>query len=161
MFVKILVAYFSQSGDTRKIAKLIRQKTDGKIFEIEPETPYQGEYDAVLERAKGEIENGIRPPLKAVPDSFDSYDTIFVGSPNWWSKVAPPVATFLSSGDLSGKTIIPFCTHGGGGVGEIAKDIAELCPASKLKPGFTLPGNSGERAEALVDAWLREIGIVR
>ena len=160
MYVKILVAYYSQSGDTRKVAKLIRQKTNGRIFEIEPETPYEGDYDAILEQAKKGIENGIHPDLKALPDSFDPFDTIFVGTPNWWSKVAPPVATFLSSGDLSGKTIIPFYTHGGGGTGEIEQEIAALCPNSTVKPGFILPGNSSSKAKALVDTWLRGAGFI-
>ena len=161
MLVKVLVAYYSQSGDTRKIAKLIRQKTDGKIFEIEPVTPYQGEYDAIIEQAKKDAENGVRPPLKALPESLEPYDTIFVGTPNWWSKVAPPVATFLTSCDLSGKVIVPFSSHGGGGAGEIEANIAELCPDSTIKPGFVLPGNTSSRPEDLVEAWLREIGIVK
>lgn len=160
MFVKILVAYFSQSGDTKKLARLIRQKTNGRLFEIEPETSYEGEYDDILKQAKKDLESGARPRLKAIPDSLDPYDTIFIGTPNWWSKVAPPVATFLSSCDLTGKTIIPFNTHGGEGTGEIEKNIAELCPASTVKPGFSLPGNSGTRAEDLIEAWLRSTGII-
>lgn len=160
MFVKTLVAYYSQSGGTRKVAKQIRAKTNGRIFEIEPETPYQGDYDAVVAQAKMDIENGIRPPLKALPESFDPFDTIFIGTPNWWSKVAPPVATFLASCDLSGKIIIPFYTHGGGGAGEIEKDIAALCPNSTVKPGFVMPGNSSSQVEELVESWLRKAGII-
>lgn len=160
MFVKILVAYYSQFGDTRKVAKLIRQKTSGKLFEIEPETPYHGEYDDIMERAKKEIEAGSHPALKTLPESFEPYDTFFIGTPNWLSKVAPPVATFLSSCDLSGKTIIPFYTHGGGGAGEIEKDIAELCPGATVKPGFARTGNFGSGTEALVEAWLRDTGII-
>jgi len=99
------------------------------------------------------------PALKNQIDHVESYDTIFVGSPNWWNTVAPPVATFLSENDLSGKTIVPFCTHGGGGLGRISKDIAELCPQSTILSSFEIYGSGGRDAQARVFAWLSKIGM--
>ncbi|NIV37833.1 MAG: flavodoxin, partial [Anaerolineae bacterium] len=103
---RILIVYYSYSpsGNTRRIADLIRQEVGGTVHEIEPEAPYPRSYDATVDQAKGEIQSGYKPPLKSDLDSAKAYDTIFVGSPNWWSTIAPPVATFLSQHDLSGKT---------------------------------------------------------
>ncbi|HOQ51880.1 MAG TPA: flavodoxin, partial [Candidatus Atribacteria bacterium] len=115
----ILIAYYSRSGNTRKLAQLIHQKVGGTVHEIQPEIPYPASYNATVEQAKKEIQAGFRPPLKTKIEHIEAYDTIFLGSPNWWSTIAPPVATFLEENDLSGKTIIPFCTHGGGGRGRI------------------------------------------
>jgi hypothetical protein len=80
--------------------------------------------------------------------------TVFIGSPNWWDTIAPPVATFLSEYDLSGKTIVPFCTHGGGGLGRIGRDIARLCSQSTVLSSFEIYGSGGGSAQARVSAWL-------
>jgi flavodoxin len=97
--------------------------------------------------------------LKTKIDHVEAYDTIFVGSPNWWDTIAPPVATFLSENDLSGKTIVPFCTHGGGGLGSISEDIAELCPQSTMLNSFEIYGSGGRDAQARVSAWLSKVGM--
>ena len=96
----ILVVYFSHSGNTYKIANLIHQEVGGTIHEIQPEVPYPNSYNAVVDQAKKEIQAGYKPALQSTLDRIESYDTIFVGSPNWWSTIAPPVATFLSEYDL-------------------------------------------------------------
>ena len=153
----ILVAYFSRSGNTRKIANLIQQEVGGTIHEIRPQDPYPSSYDAVVDQAKIEIRTGYRPPLQSTLYHIESYDTVFVGSPNWWNTIAPPVATFLSEYDLSGKTIVPFCTHGGGGLGRIGRDIAKLCPQSTVLSSFEIYGSGRGNAQAKVSAWLRNI----
>jgi flavodoxin len=155
----ILIVYYSRSGNTRKIANLIHQEVGGTIHEIQPEVPYPDSYNAVLDQAKKEIQAGYKPALQSTLDHIESYDTIFVGSPNWWSTIAPPVATFLSEYDLSGKTIVPFCTHGGGGLGRIGKDIAKLCPQSTILSSFEIYGSGTENAQAKVSAWLRKVGM--
>jgi flavodoxin len=155
----ILIAYFSRSGNTRKIASLIHQEVGGTIHEIQPEVPYPNSYDAVVDQAKKEIQAGYKPALQSTLDHIESYDTIFVGSPNWWSTIAPPVATFLSEYDLSGKTIVPFCTHGGGGLGRIGEDIAKLCTQSTILSSFEIYGSGTGNAQAKVSAWLREVGM--
>ncbi len=152
-----LIVYYSRSGNTRKIADLIQQEVGGTVHEIVPETPYPRSYDATVDQAKREIQAGYKPPLKSELDSVEAYDTVFVGSPNWWSTIAPPVATFLSAHDLSGKTIVPFCTHGGGGLGRIGQDIAKLCPRSTVLSCFGVYGSGGVDAQARVSAWLHDI----
>jgi flavodoxin len=115
----------------------------------------------VVEQAKKEIRAGYKPALQSTLDHIESYNTIFVGSPNWWSTIAPPVATFLSEYDLSGKTIVPFCTHGGGGLGRVERDIAKLCPQSTVLSSFEIYGSGTGNAQAKVAAWLHKIGMVQ
>jgi flavodoxin len=159
MATHILIAYFSRSGNTRKIAALIHQQVGGTLHEIRPQVPYPNSYNAVVDQAKKEIEAAYKPALQSDLEHIGSYDTIFVGSPNWWSTMAPPVATFLSEHDLSGKTIVPFCTHGGGGLGRIATDIARLCPRSTILSSFEIYGSGRGDAQARVSAWLSRVGM--
>lgn len=156
---KILIAYLTHSGNTRKIASYISNDMGGTTFEIEPETPYPNSYNAVVEQAKKEIKAGYKPALKTNMDNMESYDIIFIGSPNWWSTIAPPVATFLSAHDWSGKTVVPFCTHGGGGQARVLKDIAKLCPSATILDGFEVYGSGSGDTQAKISAWLRKIGV--
>lgn len=137
---KVLTIYYSHSGNTRKIANVIHQVADGDIVEIVPRDPYPNDYNTLVEQAKRELHSGYQPKLKDGVESVEPYDTIFVGSPNWWHTIAPPVITFLSDTDLSGKTIIPFITHGGGGLGRSALDIAVLCPNSTILKSLSVYG---------------------
>ena len=157
----ILVVYFTRSGNTREIANLIHREVGGVIHEIQPQVPYPKSYDAVVDQAGKEIKAGYKPALQSTLDHVESYDTIFVGSPNWWSTIAPPVATFLSQYDLAGKTIVPFCTHGGGGLARIAQDIARLCPHSTILGSFEIYESETGNAQARVAAWLRNIGMTQ
>lgn len=155
----ILIVYYSRSGNTRKIANLIHQEVGGTLHEIRPEVPYPNAYNATVEQAKKEIQAGYKPALQSTLDHIESYDTIFVGSPNWWSTIAPPVATFLSEYDVSGKTIVPFCTHGGGGLGRIVQDIAKLCSRSTVLSCFGVYGSGSGNVRAEVVAWLHEMSL--
>ncbi len=112
---KILVVYFSYSGNTREIANQIHESVGGDIFEIQTVDPYPSNYDAVVKQAKQEKEWGYKPALKTKIENIESYDVIFIGSPIWWGTIPQPVVTFLSEYNLSGKTIVPFCTHAGSG----------------------------------------------
>ena len=159
MAEQILIAYYSRSGNTRSVAHLIQQQVGGTIHEIQPIEPYPSSYEATVDQAKVEIESGYQPALASRLDHVDIYDTVFVGSPNWWSTIAPPVATFLSQYDLSGKTIVPFCTHGGGGLGRISHDISILCPQSTILSSFETYGRGTGNVQTQVSAWLRKIGI--
>jgi len=156
---KILVAYYSHSANTKKIAEEIHMKTGGTLCEIQPEISYPTDYDTVVEQAKKEINMGFRPRLKTKVENMESYDMIFIGSPNWWSTVAPPIATFLEENDLSGKIVAPFCTHGGGGEGKVKKDIAKLCPQSTITSCLSFYGSGGRDKQSKISSWLREIGI--
>ena len=110
---KVLVAYFSHSGNTREMARQIAEATNGDLFEIVPQSAYPAQYDAVTAQAKREIGRGYRPALKGRLPDIGAYDVVFVGSPCWWGTVAPPVATFLAAYDWSGKTVAPFMTQRG------------------------------------------------
>jgi len=157
MKANILIAYYTHSGNTQKLANLIRSGTGGTVFEIQPETRYPESYNVVVDQAKREIKAGYRPVLTSKIDDIGQYDTIFIGTPNWWSTVAPPVAAFLAEYDLSKKTVVPFCTHGGGGEGHVIADIEKMCPNATLLPGFAVYGNTA--APPQVSAWLKKIGI--
>lgn len=125
---KILIAYYSWSGHTKEVAEAIQEKTGGTLFRIETAKAYPEEYRATTEQAQKEINDGYRPELKAKVENIAQYDVIFIGSPNWWGTIAPAVSSFLASNDLKGKKIIPFITHGGGGVQNTIKDLTAQCP---------------------------------
>lgn len=152
-----LVVYYSHSGNTRAVAELIARETGGSIWEILPQTNYPTSYNAVVKQAKQEIQAGHLPEINGTFSGLDACDTVFVGTPNWWSTIAPPVATFLSNNDLAGKTVVPFCTHGGGGGGRIEAEVAKLCPASILRQGIIISGNGGAGLEKTIKSWLADV----
>ncbi len=160
----ILVAYFSWSGNTQQVARWISDKTGGEIFRITPEVAYTNE--DVFDRAKNELDNGVRPPLSShiEADVMAEYDVIFVGFPIWWYDLPTPVWSFLEEYDLSGKTVIPFFTHNGSssGAGSIST-VTELCPNSTVLTDnyFTYSGNNVANAESTVDEWLTELGYMK
>ena len=122
---KILVTYFSHSGNTWEIANQIHINVSGNIFEIQSVKPYPFDYDAVVEQAKQELRSDHKTALKTKIENLKSYDLIFIGFPIWWGTIPAPVKTFLSEYDFSGKTIIPFCTHEGSALGRSVEDISK------------------------------------
>jgi flavodoxin len=156
---KILVAYFSRSGNTREIADQIQKNVGGDIFEVQAEKPYPNEYDTVVKQARHELDSGYKPALKKRLENIRSYDLIFIGYPNWCSTFPAPVKTFLSEYDLSGKTIAPFCTHEGSGLGRSVTDISKLCPQSTVLEGVAVRGRDVKTAQNAVLEWLRRINI--
>jgi len=157
---RILVAYFSHSGNTRIIANQIHDKVDGDIFEIIAIDPYPGDYDEVVEKARKELRELFRPKLKTKVENMESYDVVFVGYPNWWNTIPMPVATFLSEYDFSEKTIIPFCTNEGSHLGQSVADIKVLCPQSTILDGLAVRGRDVKKAKGEISEWLRELGII-
>lgn len=160
-----LIVYYSWSGNTEIIAKLIQEEIGGDLFELTPVQAYPSNYTACVEQAKGEIHaKAIHarfvPKLKALPDSLDNYDNIFIGTPIWWHTMSSPILTFLSNFDLSGKTIIPFSTHGGGGRGHYIEDIRKLCQDSNILDDILLFGNGGRNAKKDISTWLNRIEIL-
>lgn len=153
---KILIVYFSQSGNTEIIARQIQKATDGDIFRLETATPYPKEYQALVDQAKKEIEAGYKPALKEKAVNPESYDIIFAGSPSWWSTIAPAVSTFLSAYDFAGKTIIPFITHEGSRMGRAGADIKKLSPGATVLAGLPVRGSSVQSAGPEVNKWVNE-----
>ena len=156
---KILVAYFSYSGNTREIANQIHKNAGGDIFEIQSVTKYPDDYDAVVQQARQELKSGHKPALKTKVENIKPYDLVFIGYPNWCSTIPAPVMAFLSQYDFSGKTIVPFCTHEGSGLGRSATDISKLCPKSTLLDGVAIKGSDVKTAQNKVSEWLRKIKI--
>ena len=139
--MKPLIVYYSYSGITRRLAEDIALITDGNLRELKPQKPYSFSYNTAVKEARAEIEKGYCPPLLQGAEPIEDTDVIFVGSPNWLKTFAPPVLSFLRSVDLSGKTIIPFCTHGGGGFGRMIEDYKRECKNSTIKDGIALRGD--------------------
>ncbi|MGP8155137.1 MAG: flavodoxin [Smithella sp.] len=154
-----LVAYFSYSGNTREIANQIHKSVGGDIFEIKSAESYPRDYDAVVAQAKQELKSGIKPALKTKMENIKSYDLVFIGYPNWCGTFPAPVKTFLSEYDFSKKTIVPFCTHEGSGLGRSVTDISKHCPTSTMLDGIAIRGGEVKTAQNKVSEWLRRIKI--
>jgi flavodoxin len=157
---KVLIACYSHSGNTKKVAESIKKVTGGTLFEIQPDPVYPADYNATVRQARDEKERGYTPALKHSIGDIKVYDITFVGSPNWFGAPASPVATFLSETDLSGKTVVPFCTHGGGGEAHVLSGIAEMCPSSEVLKGLAIRSSDCGNAEAMISKWLRDIKLV-
>ncbi len=156
---KILIAYYTRTGNTHTIAEAIQRQTGGALAEIRPVIPYPAQYHAVLKQAQAEIQSSARPAIETGIEHVDAYDTVFVGSPIWWGTVAPPVGTFLAAHRFAGKMMVPFYSHGGGGAGHAESDLARLCPNAIVKPGLAVRGNGGPTLAAQITAWLARIGV--
>ena len=137
----MLVVFYSHTGNTRAIARHIQALTGCDLLDLEPVTPYPRDYDTVVSQAKKEKQQGFLPPLKNPLDMVSRYDVILVGSPSWWGTFAGPVRTFLSTAALDGKTLVPFITHEGSGLGSAPADLRRLCPASQIREGWMAPAS--------------------
>jgi flavodoxin len=160
---KVLIAYFSWSGNTRTMALQIQKQVGGDLFEITTAKPYPKNYDECVAFAKKEQENKARPSLGAelkdkVKDISD-YEVIFIGYPNWWGTMPMVLFTFLEKYDLKGKTIVPFCTHGGGRWGRSLDDLKKLCPKSNVREGLAVSGNSVRQSRNDITKWLQKLEI--
>lgn len=151
---KILIGYFSHTGNTRKTANQIHELVGGDIVEIKTETPYPTNYNECADLAKREKESNARPKLSTKVADMNSYDVIFVGYPIWWYTAPMAIHTFLESYDLSGKTVIPFCTSGGSDVAESMDAIKNLCPNSTVLQGLTA-NNLND-----IKPWLSKLGML-
>lgn len=158
---KVLIVYFSWGGNTRNMAEQVKAATGADIFEIIPASAYPTDYNACVDQAKKEINSNYKPVLKTKLENIHSYDIIIVGSPNWWSTIAPPVATFLTSYDFAGKTILPFITHEGSRMGRSVTDIKALCPNSTILNGLPVRGSNVRNAGNDIRKWLQDSGIIK
>ena len=168
-----LIVYLSRTGNTKVVAELIQNKVGGKLVALEKENPYPEDYQKIVDQVDRENEEGYLPPLKTKIEDLESYDTIFIGFPTWDMQMPPPMKSFLTENDMSGKTIIPFNTNAGFGVGKGFEQLRELCPESDILEGFSVEGGyekrgvflaiEGEREEEVsdqVDTWLQKIGLL-
>ena len=164
---KILIAFFSRTNNTKALAEHIQSLVGGDIFQVVTKNPYPEGYRATTRVARAELNNDERPELAATisPEDMEKYDVIFLGYPNWWGTMPMAMFTFLEQYDLSGKTIVPFCTHGGGGLGRCPSDIAKLSPNATIHQGFAIRTGFfrflDRRAPNDVADWLRGLGFLR
>lgn len=154
---KRLVLFYSWSGNTRHIARIIAKKTGADLRELRPEADYPQNYDEVLSQAKEQIQRKQYPPLRPMDMDWNAYEAVYLGTPNWWSTTAPPVTAFLREMMPTDKTIIPFCTHGGGGEGKIAQVVRSHCIGCDVLPLLSIREDGGAQAETLVAQWLKRI----
>ena len=171
---KVLIVYLSRTNNTKTIAEIIHKNTGGTLVALELEKPYPENYRATVEQVVRENETGYLPPVKTKIDSIQNYDVVFVGFPTWGMKLPPPMKSFLKQYDLSGKTIVPFNTNDGYGIGSSFDTVKELCPKSKILDGFSIKGGTEsdgrirlskeenvKDAETKVKKWLQEIKLTK
>ncbi len=151
---KTLVVYFSWGGNTRGIAEEIGRQTGADLFEITLVEPYSTDYNTVLDQAQRDQNQQARPELASYVENMDDYDTILLGYPNWWASIPMPVASFLEAYDFSGKTIVPFCSHGGGRFGQSLTAIAKLAPNANMGEALSVHYSGGSGLSEDIAQWL-------
>jgi len=165
---KSLIAYYSRKGgnylngsivnlpvgNTEVVAKKIEEITGGDLFEIDTVKTYPADYTETTQVAQTEKRQNARPELTKTVEDMNAYDVIYLGYPNWWGTFPMAVFTFLKSYDFSVKTIIPFCTHEGSGLGNSERDIKKICPEAKVLPGLAIRGGNVNSSDNMIKSWL-------
>lgn len=170
----ILIVYLTRTNNTKAIAEIIHTKVGGTLVGLELQNPYPDNYRATVEQVAKENETGFLPPLKTKIENIEKFDLIFVGAPTWGMQLPPPMKSFLRKYDFSGKTIVPFNTNGGYGVGSSFDTIREICANSTVLEGFSIKGGverdgilfvmegkKEEQAQEEVDKWLRKLNLLK
>jgi flavodoxin len=171
--MKILVAYYSRRGNnytsggivdlavgnTEIAAKAIQKLVGGEAFSIDPMKEYPVDYEKATQVAQAELRQSARPELKGQVEDMSSYDVVFLGYPNWWGTMPMVVFTFLEAYDFVGKTILPFCTNEGSGLGRSESDIKKLCPKAKVLKGLAIQGSAVKGAEGDIAKWITASGV--
>ena len=167
---KILIVYLSRTNNTKAIAEIIQRNVGGTLVALELVKPYPENYQATVQQVVSEIEKGYLPPLKTKVDSIEKYDMVFIGFPTWDMQMPPPMKSFLHQYNLRSKTVIPFNTNAGYGIGSGFETVKELCPGSKILEGFSITGGiekdgklfvikdeKAKGAEREVKQWLQKL----
>lgn len=170
---RALIVYLSRTNNTKAVAEFIHDEVGGTLVPLELEKPYPEDYRTTVEQVARENETGYLPPLKTKIDRIEQYDTVFVGFPTWGMQLPPPVKSFLRQYSLKSKTVVPFNTNAGYGIGSSFATVKELCPGSTVLEGFTTTGGierdgvylaiKDERAREVrsqVREWLRRIKVL-
>lgn len=154
-----LVAYFSRSGNTRVVAYLVHRALGTDLFEIRPAAPYPEDYLQTVEQARQERDSGYEPPLETTVSNMASYDAVLLGFPIWGETAPPVIRAFLSTHDLAGKTLIPFVTHGGYGLGNSRSVLASHAPKARLLDGFVMEADQERQTMERVTDWLKGVEV--
>lgn len=170
---KTLVVYFSRTkgvyggslkkGNTAQVADFIKQKTNADTYEIVPKKAYPSSYNKTTQVAQREQDRNARPAIKGKLPNVKKYDTVFIGAPIWWGEYPMVVRTFLDKeSGLNGKTLIPFTTSEGSGLGNTSSQLKKQFSSSKVRKGFTVRGNTVKnnpnRVKKQVNSWLKGLG---
>lgn len=169
---KVLVVYFSRTqgvyggdlkvGNTARVAQFIQKYTKGDSYEIIPKKAYPANYEKTTKIAQKEQDDNARPAIKNALPNVKKYSTIFIGSPIWWGEYPMIVRTFLDNEDLNGKTVIPFTTAEGSGLGNTTETLKKTYPKAKVRKGFTEEGdtvkNNPKSVQKEVNKWLKGLG---
>ena len=157
---KMLVLYYSQTSNTKAVAQEIAKKLSADMEEMVAVQPYDGDFQATIERSMQEREQGITPEIQPLKSDITQYDVIFLGYPIWFGTYAPPVITWLNQVDLSGKKIVPFCTFGSGGLESSVKDLSEAEPKAEILPGYGVRTARLEVMPKEIDQFLKAGGFL-
>ena len=147
------------TGNTGVVADMIAQATGADLFSIRTVEQYPDTYDATIDQGQQEQSDGARPELATHLENLDSYDTIFLGFPNWWGDMPMAVYTFLDEVDFTGKTVIPFVTSGGSGFSNTISTIQQMEPQATVQEGLSIGASSATGAQQQVESWLSELGL--
>ena len=159
---KTLIVYYSATGNTKAVAEMIAEETNGDLFEIEPQDPYSNEdlnWTDENSRVTREYENEDERNVELVSttvDNWEDYDTVFVGYPIWWGIAAWPVNTFVENNDFTGKTVVPFCTSSSSGLGQSGELLAQAAGSGDWQEGQRFQSRT---SASEVQEWLNELGI--
>lgn len=155
---KVLVLYYSETGTTKTVAQEIQKQLGADIEAIEAIEPYTGNFQETMQRGQREMQNGQMPALKPLSKKMAAYDVIFLGYPIWFGTYANPIATLVKENDFAGKTIVPFCTFGSGGLNTSSDALKKALPKAKIAEGYGLRTARVAAAEKELDRFLKENG---
>ncbi|MCM1170192.1 MAG: flavodoxin [Bacteroides sp.] len=158
---KMLIVYYSWGGNTKAAAEIIQKETGAEMFELKTQKAYPEDYQELLKVAKSEIDTKNYPTLQAMPRNLEKYDVIFVGTPNWYSTMAPAVSEFFAKAKINDKIVVPFVTHGSGGMANCETDMQAACPSAKFLKGIAMNGSNAKNATISIQKWLKEIGMAK
>jgi flavodoxin len=154
---KTLVAYLTRSGNTRVIAGTLQRALGADLFEIRPARPYPEDYEQHVAQATRERDSGFEPALAARVENIGAYEQIYLGFPIWGETTPPPIRSFLKAHDLRGKTLRPFITHGGYGLGSSPAVLASHAPRARIEKPFVMEADQERRTLDRVRGWLGQI----
>ena len=143
-----------RTGNTQIVAETLQKLTGAALYQIEQQQPYAKNYNECIKQAREDQNRNARPVLKGAPKNMQEYDVIYLGYPNYWGTMPMAVFTFLEDCDLSGKTIKPFCTHEGSGMGSSVTDIKKLCPEAVVEKGLAIRGANAAKAQPELEKWI-------
>ena len=151
-----LVLYFSENGATKAVAEELQKQLGADIEAIEAVEPYSGDFQKTIERSNKERESGQTPALKDLKSNIADYDVIFLGYPIWFGTYAMPIATLVKEQDFAGKTIVPFCTFGSGGLNTSSDALTKALPQATIKKGYGVRAARVAAAKKELDRFLKE-----